>query len=417
MKKFTHKFKSGVLNHCQICYSKKIIKVFDFGYQPIADDLIEFKKNKEAKKFPLKINLCSKCVLLQIDYLCGDKKLYPKNYHYLPGISKQVIENFRDIANSVIKKYKPKKNDLIIDIGCNDGSLLNEFKKKGFKNLCGVEPTGTFKYAKKKGIFVYNSFFSEKISKKILKKFGKSKIILTTNVFAHTDQLGPFIKSTFKLMDDNSFFIIENHYLKTVVEKNQFDSFYHEHLRTYSLTSLKRLLSMYNLNLIYATQTSRYGGNIQAHFSKKYLKKPDKNVTNILRSEIKMNLNNKETYFKMFKKLEKLKMRIQKFLNKNKNRTIVGKSFPARASIQLNYFDKLQNHLKFIFEQPSSNKLNYFAPGTKIKIISSKTMHVHKPDIIIVFAWHMFDAIYKKWKKKLKTTKFVSLLPNLTIRN
>lgn len=417
MKNLNHKFKAGFLNHCQICYSKKIIKVFDFGYQPIADDLVKFKINKKAKKYPLKINLCMRCILLQTGYLCGDKKLYPKNYHYLPGISKQVIENFRDIANSVIKKYKLKKNDLIVDIGCNDGSLLNEFKKRGFKNLCGVEPTGTYKYAQKKGIFVYNSFFSEKISKKILKKFGNAKIILTTNVFAHTDQLGPFIRSAFKLMDDNSFFIIENHYLKTVVEKNQFDSFYHEHLRTYSLTSLKRLLSMYNLNLMYARQTSRYGGNIQAHFSKKYLKKPDKNIDIILKNEVEMRLNRKETYFKMFKKLEKLKMRIEKFLDKNKSLTIAGKSFPARASIQLNYFDKLQNYLKYIFEQPSSNKLNYFAPGTKIKIISSKTMLVYKPDIIIVFAWHMFDVIYRKWKKKLKKTKFVSLLPTLTIRN
>ena len=124
-----HNFEIGPIHKCQICNSSNIKKVMDFGYQPLADDLISFKeKSRKTIFYPLEVFLCSKCILLQTGYIVGDKTLYSKNYHYLPGISKAVIENFKDLSFNLKKIYNLGDSSVVVDVGCNDGSLLNEFK-------------------------------------------------------------------------------------------------------------------------------------------------------------------------------------------------------------------------------------------------------------------------------------------------
>lgn len=405
-----HNFNSGLINICQICNSKKLIEVGNLGCQPLADDLQPFDSaERKYINYPLILNLCEKCFLLQNKYIVGDTILYPNNYHYTPGISKDVVENFNKLSKFLKNKYELKKNDLIIDVGCNDGSLLKTFKDNNMSNVVGVEPTDTVKFAKQKGVRSYKSFFNEKIAKKIKSKHGKAKIIVTTNVFAHTANLGKFLKAVKILLSENGYFIIENHYLKKVIELNQFDTFYHEHLRTYSLHSLKKLLNYYNLKLFYAKTSERYGGNIQAHFSKKKLLE-DSSCKKILNDEIKFGLNKKETYIKFFNRIKKIKISLNKYFEKNKSKKIVGKSFPARASVIINYFNFIPDYLNTIYEQPTSQKLNKFVPGTNIKIKPSTTMLKEKPDIVVIFAWHLFKTISKKWISKGLKAKYINPL-------
>ena len=263
-----HTYNVGELKHCQICNKKNLVKILDLGFQPLSDDLKEIKNgNQETIFYPLTVSFCKSCILLQNDFIVGDKDLYPKTYHYLPGITKDVVDNFSNMSKFLIQKYDLNIKDLIIDAGCNDGSLLKEFKKEGIKKVVGIDPTNTVIYARKKGVTAIQDFFNVKSSSLIKKKYGKAKIITTTNVFAHTNNLKEFILAAKKLLSKEGVFVIENHYLLDVVKKTQFDTFYHEHLRTYSLTSLIKLLKYYDLHLIDAYTSDRYGGNIQAHFS------------------------------------------------------------------------------------------------------------------------------------------------------
>lgn len=414
----SHNFKEGFINFCQICYTKKIHQIMDLGYQPLADDLKD-QPNTPSVNYPIKIFFCNKCRLLQNNFIVSDKKLYSKDYHYRPGISTTVVNNLRNMALQLISLYSLKKNDLIVDLGCNDGTLLNAFKSLGFKNVAGVEPTNIYKFAIKNGIMVINDFFNVKSAKIIKKKFGNAKLITTTNVFAHTGQLGEFIKGVKTLIDNKKgVFVIENHYLLDIIKKLQFDSFYHEHLRTYSLKSLIRLLNFYKFKPINAFVTDRYNGNIQAHFvSEKNIIRTSANISKILNNEKKEGLDNIKTYFNFFNKIEKVKQRLFSYLNYNKNKLIIGKAYPARASVILNYFNSLKDRLKLIAEQPTSLKINKYISGTSIKIVNSDIIKKIKPDIIIIFAWHLFHEIKNKWKKRglSKKTKFVLLLPNLKI--
>jgi hypothetical protein len=413
-----HTFKEKFINYCQICNTKKIVCILDLGFQPLADDIVDEKnKNNPSISYPIKIYFCKKCRLLQNNFIVGDKKLYNKNYHYRPGISQTIEQNLFDLASKLIKLYKLNTNDLIVDIGCSDGTLLNCFKKLGFKNLLGVEPTNTIIYAKSKGIKTINDFFNRKSAKKILRKFGKAKLITTTNVFAHTGQLKEFILGLKIILSQNGTFVLENHYLKDIIKKVQFDSFYHEHLRTYSLKSLIKLLSFYKIKIIDAYTTKRYNGNIQAHFTINKERKTSKNVKYILDSEKKSKLDRIDTYKNFSKKIENAKNDLFNYLNKKSNSLIIGKSYPARASVILNYFSFLKEKINYIAEQSTSLKLNHYISGTNIKIVDSKILNKLKPDIIIIFAWHLFKEIRDKWKKRglPRKTKYILLLPRFKI--
>lgn len=416
MLKDKHSFKVGKITHCQICGNKNLKEILNLGFQPLADDLKRISsKNIETVFYPLKVNLCNKCSLLQTGYIVGDNKLYPKEYHYTPGITKDVVKNFEQLSKSIIQLYNlDKKKDLIVDLGCNDGSLLNQFKISGFKLNVGVDPTDTISIAKKRGINTIQSFFNIDTSRQILKRFGKAKVITTTNVFAHTNELYEFIQGAKNILKRDGVFIIENHYLLEVIKKNQFDTFYHEHLRTYSLKSLVKLMKYYDLHLVDAFTTNRYGGNIQAHFSNGK-KKYNTRIKKILIKENKF-LSKFENYNKFKKQMEISRKKLTDFLEKNSNKTIVGKAYPARASILLHYYNTLPKSLSYIAEQPKSKKINFYAPGTDLKIISSNYMRKNHPDIVIILAWHLFDSIHKKWKDIFKRkVKFVKLLPKFKI--
>ena len=176
------------------------------------------------------------------------------------------------------------------------------------------------------------------------------------------------------------------------------------------------MLKYYDFYIVDAYTSDRYGGNIQAHFSLKK-KIMNRNIKNILRNETKNKLRNDNTYLSFRKKIENSKEKLRKFIYKNKDKKIVAKAFPARASILLHYFDYLKTNVQYIAEQPTSKKLNYYAPGTNLKILSSEIMKKEKPDYVIVLAWHLFDTIYNKWKKIFKNkVKFIRPLPELKIK-
>ena len=174
-------------------------------------------------------------------------------------------------------------------------------------------------------------------------------------------------------------------------------------------------MKYYNLHLVDAYTTSRYGGNIQAHFSHTE-RKFNTRIKKILSLEKKY-LSDKKNYIKFKNRMEVSREKLRNYLSKNNNKIIVGKAYPARASILLHYYNVLPLNLGYIAEQPTSKKLNFYAPGTNLKIISSDFMRKNNPDIVVILAWHLFDPIYKKWRKIFKKkVKFIKLLPRFEIK-
>jgi len=412
-----HNFQPGRINNCQICGSKKLIDVINLGEQPLANTLSKsLKDNSIVEKFPINVVRCEECTLLQLDYIVDQNKVYHPDYPYLPGITKTVDEEQKELSDYLFEELNLKKNCSVLDIGSNDGSLLKHFKEKGL-NVIGVEPTNIAKIANANDIYTIQSFFNEKVADKVIKEKGKVKLITSTNVFAHMSTLGDVMDGIVKLLDDDGYFCFENHYIMEILEKVQYDTFYHEHLRTYSLISLKKLFDLYNLNLFHAQKVSRYGGSIRCIVSKKKINQT-KNFNKLLEIEKKYLIDNcKKTYDNFVNEIKKSKDDLIKILKelKSKNMKVIGKSCPARAIVLLAYCDLDENYLEYIAEQPTSLKLNYYIPDTNLKIVSDDNLLNDEPDYILLLAWHLTQPIIKKWKMRGLKSKFIVPLPEVKI--
>jgi len=220
-----------------------------------------------------------------------------------------------------------------------------------------------------------------------------------------------------KLLDDDGYYCFENHYIMEIIEKVQYDTFYHEHLRTYSLISLDQLFKIYNLNLVDAQIVTRYGGSIRCVVSKSKIDKSS-NLKSLLELENKILIKEANKTFKTFaEKTLKSKKDLVSLLNnlKKDGKKIIAKSCPARAVVLLNYCNLNNQTIDYIAEQPTSLKLNKVVPNTGLKIISDEILNKDQPDYVLLLAWHLSKPIINKWKNKGLKSKFIIPLPEVKI--
>jgi len=405
--------KNGNQRYCQITNKKNLIEVIDLGNQPLADSLIEKKNlNKKEKKYPLKLLRSPTLGYAQLSYVVPGEKVYHPNYPYRPGITKEILMHYNDQVKENIKKLNLQKGDLVVDIGSNDGSLLSYYKKFNM-NIAGVEPTNIANIANKNKIFTLKKFFNLSSSNHIIKLKGKAKLITSTNVFAHMATLHDVMLGVLNLMDRNSYFIIENHYIKDILEYNQYDSVYHEHIRNYSLKSLIYLFNQYNLKVIDAVVVDRYNGSIKVTATNNINVKPNPRVNKLLKIEEEFGLFKSKIWNEFKSNIIRSKKELKNMLInlKKQNKKVVGNSCPARCSTLLNYCDIGVDLINYIAEQPSSLKLNKYLPGVKLPIVNNEILFKEQPDFVLILAWHLYKPIIKSLKSKGLKSKFIVPLP------
>lgn len=412
-----HFVKTGHVPRCQICNSPKMRLVLDLGHQPLCDTLLTKKMlNEPEKTYPLRMVWCAHCTGVQIDYCVDGSEVYHPGYPYRSGISKPLADYQREMSLSLIKKYNLDKKDLVIDIGSNDGTLLSGFKKNGTRVL-GVEPTNIAKYANAHGINTVQSFFDIKTSQKIKKRYGKAALITSTNVFAHMQTIGEVVMGIYNLLEDDGVFISETHYLLSVIKGGQFDTIYHEHLRTYSLKSLIELFKPYDFTVTDVELGSRYGGNLRVHVTKGKGRPVSTRIAEQLKEEKAAGLDKFATFEKFAARVKKARLDFMKFLidATRAGKSIVGKSSPGRAVTLLNYYGVDKEMMPYIAEVDKGLKIGLYLPGKHIPIIHEKILFKDKPAYVVMLAWHYADFIMKRLKKAGLKSDFVIPLPDFRI--
>jgi len=408
---------NGKLNKCQICNSEKLNLILDLGHQPLCDSLLTEKLlDSPETTYPLRMLWCEECSLAQLDYCVDGKEVYHPDYPYRTGITKELVSYQNEITSSLKSKYNLDENDLVVDIGSNDGTLLTGFKKFSVKTI-GIEPTNIANIANQNGIETIQEFFTSSVANQIIDKHGKASIVLATNMFAHMATIGEVISGIESLLKDDGVFIFENHYLLDVIERGQFDTTYHEHLRTYSLKSLIKLFSYYNFTITDVERGERYGGNIRVHVTKGKNASISQNVTNLLKIEEEFGLYRLDTYQKFAERVKKAKNDFMNLLFKIKKdgKTIVANSCPGRCVTLLNYYGVDSDLLPYIAEQPSSLKLNMFLPGKQIPIVNNEILFKDQPDYVVLLAWHYAQPIMEQLRERGLKSNFIIPLPDLKI--
>ena len=403
--------KYSIINKCQISNDKKLKKIISLGYIPPVNSMITQKKGDYSESFfaPLELYYSEKSKLVQLSAILNQNILFPVSYPYTSSTTKILRENFKELREEVDKKFNFKKNSLIIDIGSNDGNLLSKFKDK--YNVLGITPENIGKLAIKKGIPTIIDYFNKKNSIKILKKYGKAKIITATNVFAHIENINQIMIDIKRCLSQDGVFITESHYLLTLLKTVQYDTIYHEHLRYYSLRSLKYLFEKHNLEIFDAKKIPTHGGSIRVYCSKPGKNKISNSVYKILNEEKKINWNlfNKFKQETINSKLDLISLIKQ--IKKNKKIKIAGISAPSRSSTLINFVGLDENIIECIFEVKGSKKIGKFVPGTKIPVVEEKIKLLKRYNYLIIFSWHIYKDLMKILKKKGFKGKFIIPLP------
>lgn len=412
-----HIIKNGHIDRCQVCNSNKLNLILDLGHQPLCDTLLtkEMLDQQEAK-YPLRMVWCEECSLAQIDYCVDGSLVYHLDYPYRTGVTKELVEYLKEMSTSLVSTYSLKNNDLIVDLGSNDGTLLTGFKESG-TNVLGVEPTNIAQIASKNGIETLQQFFTLDLAKEIKSKYGEASLIVSTNMFAHMSTIGEVISGIEHLLKTDGVFIMESHYLLDVIQGGQFDTIYHEHLRTYSLKSLIKLFSYYDFTVTDVERGDRYGGNIRVHVTKGKNKPISQNITDLLNLEENSDLYELKTYEKFADRVKQAKEDFMNFVFKIKNehKTIVGNSCPGRSVTLLNYYGVSKDMIPYITEQPKSLKLGMFLPGKQIPIINNEILLKDQPDYLIILAWHLAEPIMQQLRARGLKSNFIIPLPDLKV--
>ena len=407
---------SKAVTKCQISNSKNLESLIFLGYLPPVNTLRKIGSTLEEEiSFPAELLYCKKSKLAQLGCIVDKEILFPYSYPYTSSTTRILRENFANLYKDTLKITKLNKDDLIIDIGSNDGNLLSNFKSN--HKVLGVTPEKIGKLAIKRGIPTIIDYFNKKSTNIILKKFGKAKIITATNVFAHIDNINEIVKNILKTLKSDGIFISESHYLLPLIQTVQYDTIYHEHLRYYSLQSLNYLFKKHKLEIIDTKEIPTHGGSIRVYAARKGQYKISSNVKKQILKENK-HLNRK-SFIDFKKNVVNSKIGLFNLIKniKNNGKTIYGVGAPSRASTLINYLGLDQDIIDCVLEINGSYKIGNYIPGTKIPILNENILNKNKPNYLILFSWHIKDELKKNLRRKGFKGKFIIPLPKPKIEN
>lgn len=385
---------------CEICSSSNLYEVLDLGHQPPSDAFLsEEELNKEEIFYPLKVFFCEDCKLVQLNYAVDPKILFTDRYVYTSSSNKPLLIHMKALAEKFSKILDLQENNLVIDIASNDGALLQEFAKRNVKIL-GVDPASVAEIAIKKGIPTIKDFFNENLAHSILQNYGKAKLITGLSLIPHAKELVSLINGVKILLEDNGVFLTESHYIVDLIEKLQYDAIYHEHLRYYSVTALVNLFKRFDMDVFYAERIPMHGGEIRILACKKGVYPISDSVRDLLEMEKNTNLNSRETFDNLRKKVNDNKTKLNAILHdiKSKGQRIVGIGAPAKGTTLLNFCKIDSSKLDYLVET-SELKLGKYSPGMHIKILPESKLFEDQPEYALLLSWNIKEDIIPKLRE------------------
>ncbi len=385
--------KTKKVEHCLLCKNKKMKEIFSLG-NLFVSNFVKRKEIKKALRVPLKLLYCNKCTLLQLAHIAPQELMYKRYYWYRSGVTKTMRSGLKNLFKESLKHVKLKKNDVVLDIGANDGTLLNYYKKRKFITI-GCEPARNLQSSlKKKCTYILSDFWSKAKLNKILlkKKLKKPKIITAIGMFYDLEDPNSFIKDAADSLDVNGIFIAQLMCLKSMIEKNDLGNICHEHIEFYSLKSIKFLFEKNGLEIFKIEENDINGGSYRIYckkFNKGSIKIPNENVPALMRGFVKRIKKNKQVTLSF----------INKKIKENKKIFLYGAS--TKGNTVLQYYGIDNKMIPFAAER-SPEKWGKYTIGTGIKIISEKMARALKPDYFFITPWGFVNEFIKRERKWLK---------------
>ena len=404
------------MSKCLICDSEYSSFV-DFGVMPIANAFATKEQIKNEYTFPMKVGFCGNCNMVQLVEQPDREKMFHENYAFFSSTSNYMKGHFKLFANSVSELQDLNENSFVVEVGCNDGILLENFIIENIPCL-GVEPSeNVAQVAMEKGIEVITQFFDRPLAEHILQSHQKADAILSANVMCHIPYIHSIYDGVKTLLKEDGVFIFEDPYLGEIIEKTSFDQIYDEHVFLFSALSVNYLANMHDLELVNVEPQITHGGSMRYTIAHKGVKTVSQNVINLIKKEKKLGLDKKQSYLNFTDNVNKIKNDLINLLTKLKNdgKKVVAYGATSKSTTVTNYFGITPDLVECIYDT-TPIKQNKLSPGAHIPVLPYDQFRESNPDYVLLFAWNHATEIMKKESDYMGNDRFwITYIPNVKV--
>ena len=382
---------------CRACTSSHLRLFLPLGEHPLANGFLSAAQLDEPEPvFPLDVYACLDCGLIQIDDNVPAE--FFRHYVYVPSASEVMRDHFVGFAEAIARDYLPVPGGLAVDIGCNDGLLLADLQTRGARTL-GIDPASNIvEMARERGVEVVNEYFNAELARAIREEHGPAAVVVTTNTYHHIGDLDAFTKGVTILLDEDGVFIVEVPYARKIVETNQFDGVYHEHVSQFTIKSFVDHFRRYGLEVCEVTPLDVHGGSVRVAARRAPGSDPKAPAArDWVAEEASLGLLEAATYDAFRARVESLGEELTRLLAelKDAGHRIVGYGASARGNTLLNYYRIGTETLDYIVDR-NPLKHGLYTPGRHIPVHGVERLMADKPPYVLVIAWNFSEEIMRQ---------------------
>ncbi|MEV6648947.1 class I SAM-dependent methyltransferase [Amycolatopsis sp. NPDC051371] len=398
---------------CQTCGDVAVTKFLSLGLQPACLFPANAAEAETEQAWPLDLGFCPQCSLVQITEPVDERILFAGDYHHIAGLTGGYRRHLQGLADELAKfrdslDGAPRRRS-VIEIGSNDGSLLDELAKRDF-GVLGVDPNGVETAA---GSPVVKEYFSADLATRLLAGHQPADVVLALNTFAHITNLRDFLDGVCTVLNDDGIFVSESHYLPDLLQTLQYDFAYHEHSRYYSLMALQAVFKLHGLEVFHIERIPTHGGSVRVYAGFEGAHEVRDSVSTLRTYEDTLQLTSEATYREFAGRVEEHRDRLRALLAevKRDGSRVAAASSPARAVTLLNYCSLGPAELDFLSEI-SPRKIGKLSPGTHIPVVhQDRLCGPDQPEYALLLSWHIIDELASRLRQEGFTGKFLVPLP------
>ncbi len=406
--------------NCRYCKNPVTREFADLVNSPPSNAYLRPEQLNEPEVFyPLKVFVCEKCFLVQIDEFKKADEIFDENYAYFSSFSKSWLAHSKKYVEMMTARFGFDENSQVIEIASNDGYLLQYFAEKNIPVL-GIEPTlSTATAAREKGIESWTEFFGVELADKLAAGNRQADLILGNNVLAHVPDISDFVGGLKIALKAHGVVTMEFPHVLQLVENNQFDTIYHEHFSYLSFHTVKEIFASKGLVMFDVEEISTHGGSLRifAKHAENETHETSPKVEKLLEKERRHGLTDINYYLDFQPKIEKIKLDLLAFLIecKRTGKKIAAYGAAAKGNTLLNYCGIKKDLIEFVVDA-SPHKQNLFLPASHIPIVDESRIKTEKPDFVIILPWNIKDEIVEQLKYIGEWNgKFAAAIPELSV--
>lgn len=397
--------KDAAIHDCLVCGSDDVQPFLDLGDTAYANKfLAKDELSAPEPAAPLRVGFCPRCHHVQLTELAPPSDLF-EHYLYVSSASTTLTAHLEGLAQTVVDREGLSASDLVVDIGCNDGTLLSGFRKAGIEQTVGIDPAANLApLAQEKGVEVMTAFFGPETAKEMRSRWRAAKAITLTNSFPHIPDLDGLLRGFDTLLSDDGVIVLEAHYLGDLIDMLAFDTVYHEHVSYWALGPAVRLFASHGFVVADVERLPIHHGQLRLWVRRAGQAKASPSVRDLLAEEARLGFDKLNTFNEFAARIGGIKQRIRSWLDdcRAQGLKVAAYGAPAKGNTLLSFLELGPDDLMYIADR-SPLKQGRFTPGTHIPVVPTERLLDDRPDCVLILAWNFVDEIVEQQSAFLET--------------